>query len=40
METTAKGGRATPEHGNATGFNRWFFTLKAQKSKGIEEQRK
>ena len=27
METTAEGGRATPEYGNATGFNRWLFTL-------------
>jgi hypothetical protein len=27
METAAAGGRATPEHGNATGFNRWLFTL-------------
>ena len=26
METTAAGGRATPEYGNATGFNRWIFT--------------
>jgi len=27
METTAEGGRATPEYGNATGFNRWLFIL-------------
>lgn len=27
METTAVGWRATPKHGNATGFNRWSFTL-------------
>jgi Cu(I)/Ag(I) efflux system membrane protein CusA/SilA len=27
METTATGGRAVPEHGNATGFNRWLFTI-------------
>jgi hypothetical protein len=27
METAAAGGRATPERGNATGFNRWLFTL-------------
>ena len=27
METAAAGGRATPEHGNATGFNRWLFTF-------------
>ena len=27
METTAAGGRATPEYGNATGFNRWIFTF-------------
>jgi hypothetical protein len=26
METAVAGGRATPEHGNATGFNRWLFT--------------
>jgi hypothetical protein len=27
METTAEGGRAAPEYGNATGFNRWLFTF-------------
>jgi hypothetical protein len=27
METAAKGGQAKPEHGNATSFNWWFFTL-------------
>jgi hypothetical protein len=26
METAAAGGRAMPEHGNVTGFNRWLFT--------------
>lgn len=26
MEITAAGGRATPEHGNATSFNWWIFT--------------
>jgi hypothetical protein len=33
METTAKGGRATPEHGNATGFYRWFFTCERENLK-------
>jgi hypothetical protein len=28
METTAKGGQAKPEPGNATSFNWWFFTVK------------
>jgi hypothetical protein len=26
MEMAAAGGRATPEHCNATSFNWWFFT--------------
>jgi len=27
METTAKGGQAKPVAVNATGFNRWKFTI-------------
>jgi hypothetical protein len=27
METTAKGGQAKPEDGNATSFSWWLFTV-------------